>query len=35
VGSYIDGIDVSCKTVNGRKVWKADEIKFDVGISFI
>ena len=35
VGSYLHGIDVSGKTVNGRKVWKVVEITFEVGIRFI
>ena len=35
VGSYLHGIDISCKTVNGRKVWKVVEITFEVGISFV
>jgi hypothetical protein len=35
VGSYLHGIDVSGKTVNGRKMWKVVEITFEVGIRFI
>ena len=32
---YLLGIDVSCKTVNGKKVWKAVEITLEVRISFV
>ena len=35
VGSYLHRIDVSGKTVNGRKVWKVVKITFEVGIRFI
>ena len=35
MGSYLHGIDVSCKTVYGRKMEKVVEITFEVGISFV
>jgi hypothetical protein len=35
VGSYLHGIDVSGKTINGRKVWKVVKITFEVEIRFI
>ena len=35
MGSYLHGIDVSCKTVNCRKVWKVVEITFEVRIGFL
>ena len=32
---YLHEIDVLCKIVNDRKVWKVVEITFEVGISFV
>ena len=35
MGSYLYGIDVLCKTVKIREMWKIVEITFEVGISFV